>query len=200
MHLRSRGADFRQPIPIPFRRHRFIGRARRADAWLVAWMARRNVLFQRISLGIVFLWFGALKFFPGLSPAEDLATRTLNVLTLGAVPPRVSLVILAAWECAIGLGLILGVAMRATLALLFLQMLGTLMPIALFPHELFSRPFSVPTLEGQYIIKNLVLISAGLSIGSTLQRGAGRDEAQVISLEPISWLEVARPPKKTAGA
>ena len=90
-----------------------------------------------------------------------------------------SILILAVWESLIGLGLILGIYMRATLLLLFVQMMGTITPLALFSSETFIRLPLVPTLEGQYIIKNLVLISAGLVIGATVRGGRlepeGRD-------------------------
>ena len=134
-------------------------------------MARYGIIFLRISMGIVFLWFGALKFFPGLSPAADLATRTIERLTFGLIAPDVSILILAAWESLIGLGLISGYFMRATLLLLFLQMIGTISPLFLFPQEVFNVFPYAPTLEGQYIIKNLVLISAGLVIGATVRGG-----------------------------
>src|SRR3990172_9115307 len=91
----------------------------RVDVPVTNWMARYGILLLRISVGIVFFWFGVLKFFPGVSPAEQLATRTISLLTFGLIPPGVSIVVLAAWECAIGLGLIAGVFMRATLLLLF---------------------------------------------------------------------------------
>src|SRR5258708_21815577 len=97
----------------------------RTDRVIARWMARTGVPILRVSLGVVFFWFGVLKFFPGLSPATELATRTISTLTFGAVPPSVSIYVLAAWESLIGLGLIFGVAMRATRALLFVQMLAT---------------------------------------------------------------------------
>jgi uncharacterized membrane protein YphA (DoxX/SURF4 family) len=134
-------------------------------------MARHGIALLRVSLGVVFFWFGVLKFFPGLSPASELATRTIEMLTFGRVPPAVAINVLAAWEAAIGLGLIFGVALRATLLLLFVQMLGTITPIFLFPELVFTRTPYAPTLEGQYIIKNLVLISAGIVIGATVRGG-----------------------------
>lgn len=144
----------------------------RTDITLTRWMARYGVILLRVSLGSVFFWFGLLKFFPGLSPAQDLATRTISLLTFGLIPPQISLLILATWECLIGLGLVTGVWMRATLLLLFLQMLGTLTPLFFFPTETFTRVPYAPTLEGQYIIKNLVLVSAALVIGATVRGGA----------------------------
>jgi uncharacterized membrane protein YphA (DoxX/SURF4 family) len=148
----------------------------RIDRRITSWMARNGVTAVRISLGIVFLWFGLLKFFPGLSPAQDLAARTIHVLTFGVVPPDVSLPLLAAWECLIGLGLMLGVFLRAVLFLLVTQMLGTLTPLFLFPSEVFVRIPYAPTLEGQYIIKNFVLLSAALVIGATVRGGGLRAE------------------------
>lgn len=141
------------------------------DVRVTRWMARYGVLLLRISLGIIFLWFGALKFFPGLSPAQDLAARTIELLTFGTVHASVSVPLLAAWECLIGLGLLFGVFMRATLLLLAVQMSGTLTPLVLFPSEVFTRFPYAPTMEGQYIIKNAVLISAAIVIGATVRGG-----------------------------
>ncbi len=142
-----------------------------ADPLITRWMARHGIRLIRISLGVVFLWFGALKFFPGMSPAQELAGKTLTVLTAGWLTPAVSVPLLAAWECAIGLGLILSLWPRVTLLLLFLQMSGTILPLFFFPHETFTRIPWAPTLEGQYIIKNLVLISAGIVVGATVRGG-----------------------------
>jgi len=141
------------------------------DVQITDWMARNGIALLRISLGIIFFWFGVLKFFPGLSPAQGLAIKTIEVLTFGMVSPDVSILILASWECLIGLGLIFGWFLRATLLLLFVQMLGTVTPVLLFPAEVFTRIPYAPTLEGQYIIKNLVLISAGIVIGATVRGG-----------------------------
>lgn len=143
-----------------------------ADIRITRLMARYGIVLLRVSLGIIFFWFGVLKFFPGLSPAQDLASRTISVLTFGTVGPEISVPALAAWECVIGLGLITGVWMRAILLLLFMQMLGTLTPVVLFPDEVFMRVPYAPTLEGQYIIKNLVLISAALVVGATVRGGS----------------------------
>ncbi len=148
----------------------------RFDPIITRWMARHGVRLIRISLGIVFFWFGLLKFFPGLSPAEQLAGRTIERLTLGWVTPGLSLPVLALWEVAIGLGLLTGWAKRATLLLLFLQMPGTLLPLFFFPSETFIHFPYAPTLEGQYILKNVVLVSAGIVIGATVRGGRLDDE------------------------
>lgn len=141
------------------------------DFQITNWMARNGITLLRISLGIIFFWFGILKFFPGISPAQGLATKTMDVLTLGMISPEISILLLASWECLIGLGLIFGVFLRATLLLLFVQMFGTVTPVFLFPAEVFTQIPYAPTLEGQYIIKNLVLLSAGIVIGATVRGG-----------------------------
>ena len=143
----------------------------KADVRMTAFMKRYSILFLRISLGVVFFWFGILKFFPGLSPADEIATVTIEQLTFGLIPPNVSIIILAAWETLIGIGLISGKYLRITLFLLFTQMAGTMTPLLLFPAETFTRFPYAPTLEGQYIIKNLVLISAGFVIWATVRGG-----------------------------
>jgi uncharacterized membrane protein YphA (DoxX/SURF4 family) len=150
-----------------------IWRARfdRIDVRLTRWMARYGIVLLRISLGLVFLWFGFLKFFPGLSPAEELVTSTINRLSFGLIPPATAAILVATLETLIGLGLITGLFMRVTLLLLAFQMVGTAMPIFLFPDRVFQIIPFVPTLEGQYIIKNLVLASAGLVIGATVRGG-----------------------------
>lgn len=141
------------------------------DIRVTAWMARRGVTLTRIALGIIFLWFGALKFVPGWSPAADLAARTISRLSFGIIGPVVSLPLLATWESLIGLGLLSGRFMRVTLLLLFLQMPGTMLPLVFFPAETFTVLPYAPTLEGQYIIKNLVLVGAAIVIGATVRGG-----------------------------
>ena len=134
-------------------------------------MARHGVALTRVALGIVFLWFGAIKFVPGWSPAADLAGRTIALLSFGVIGPSIGLPFLAAWESLIGLGLLSGRFLRITLLLLFVQMPGTIMPLFLFPSETFRTFPYAPTLEGQYIIKNLVLVSAAIVIGATVRGG-----------------------------
>jgi uncharacterized membrane protein YkgB len=138
----------------------------RIDASLTGWMARHGLTLMRVSLGVIFFWFGALKLFPNLSPAEDLVRHTIYF-----VDPDLFIPVLAVWEMLIGIGLITGVFMRLTLLLLFLQMPGTALPLLLLPNVCFTVfPFGL-TLEGQYIIKNLVLITAGIVLGSTVRGG-----------------------------
>ena len=150
---------------------RLYARFELTDLRITRWMARHGVWCLRVSLGLVAFWFGLLKFFPGLSPAHSLATDTIREITFGQISPDVSILILAAWECLVGLGLMLGVFMRLILLLLFLQMFGTLMPLFLFPDRVFTHAPYAATLEGQYIIKNFVLISAGIVVGATVRGG-----------------------------
>ena len=141
------------------------------DEGVTRWMARHGILLLRIALGVVFLWFGALKLIPGLSPAQDLAGRTIEALTFGLVPISIALPVLALWEVAIGIGLLTGRWMRITLLLLFVQMAGTVTPLILFQPETFTVFPIAPTLEGQYIIKNIVLVAGAIVIGATVRGG-----------------------------
>ena len=136
------------------------------DRAITGWMARHGLTILRLALGIVFFWFGALKLFPDLSPAEDLVRETTYF-----VDPDWFIPVLAIWEMAIGLGLIFGLFMRVTLLLLFLQMPGTALPLVIKPDLVWTDfPFAL-TLEGQYIIKNLVLVGAGIVLGGTVRGG-----------------------------
>jgi uncharacterized membrane protein YphA (DoxX/SURF4 family) len=148
----------------------------RLDVRITSTLARIAVPTLRIALGVIFLWFGVLSFFPNLSPAETLVGRTIEQLTLGAIRPDVSLPVLAAWESVIGIGLILGRGLRGVLLLLAVQMAGTFTPLLLFPGETFTTFPIAPTLEGQYIIKNIVLIGAAMVVGATV-RGGGLSPA-----------------------
>ena len=136
------------------------------DKKITEWMGKYGLLILRVCLGIIFLWFGVLKFFKGLSPAEELVRNTIYFMD-----PDIFIPILALWESIIGLGLITGKYMRLTLLLLFLQMPGTALPLIILPEKVWTIfPYGL-TLEGQYIIKNLVLISAGLVLGATVRGG-----------------------------
>jgi uncharacterized membrane protein YkgB len=141
------------------------------DQRLASWVARHSVKLLRVSVGIVYLWFGVLKFFPGLSPAQDLAARTIGVLTFGIIQPAVAVPMLATLETIIGLGLVTGLFMRGILLLMLLQMVGAATPLVIFPGETFTYVPFVPTLEGQYIIKNIVLVSAAIVLGGTVRGG-----------------------------
>lgn len=148
------------------RRLPFAATLDRLDARVTGWMGRYGLTMMRIALGVIFFWFGALKLFPGMSPAEELVRNSVPF-----VDPYLFQPVLAVWEMAIGIGLITGLFMRVTLLLLFLQMPGTALPLVITPEACFtSFPFGL-TLEGQYIVKNLALITAGIVLGSTVRGG-----------------------------
>jgi uncharacterized membrane protein YkgB len=149
------------------------------DRRITRWLAEHGLTLLRISIGVIFLWFGVLKFWPNLSPADSLATDTIERLTFGLVDGTLARILLALLETAIGIGLVTGRLMRLTLLLLVGQMLGTVTPLFLFPETTWSQPF-VPTLEGQYILKNIVLVSAALTIGATVRGGGLTDDPGVL--------------------
>jgi uncharacterized membrane protein YkgB len=134
------------------------------DQRIASWMEKYGVRILRIALAAIFIWFGLLKPL-GLSPAADLVKNTVYWL-----PPEVFLPILGWWEVLIGVFLLYRPTIRASLFLLFLQMPGTMLPLVLLPEVCFTKtPFSL-TLEGQYIIKNLVLIGSAIVVGGTVRR------------------------------
>ena len=141
------------------------------DAALAGWMGRHGHRLLRIALGVVFVWFGALKLVPGLSPAEPLVAATAEALDRIAVflPPDLFLRILGVWEVLIGLGFVFRPLLRPAIALLALQMPGTLLPLVLLPELCYTAfPFGL-TLAGQYIVKNVVLVAAALVVGGTVR-------------------------------
>ena len=132
------------------------------DVKLIAFLNRVSLPALQISLGIIFIWFGVLKIF-GDSPANDLITKTIYWFD-----PAIFIPVLGVWEAAIGICLIVPAFIRVGLFLLALQMPGTFLPLILLPEVCFqSIPFDL-TLEGQYIIKNLVLIGAAIVVGGRL--------------------------------
>ncbi|MGH8776976.1 MAG: DoxX family protein [Jiangellaceae bacterium] len=137
--------------------------ARRVQHRMTAWLARYSIVVLRISLGLVFLGFGMLKFFPGASPAEELAVRTLDTLSLGILSGDVALRVSALAECFIGLTLITGKLLRTGLAVLAVSLVGIMSPVVLFFGDLFP---GAPTLEAQYVLKDIVLVAAGMVIAA----------------------------------
>ena len=134
------------------------------DRQIAGWMRQYGVLILRYSLGIVFIWFGALKPL-GMSPAEELVRNTVYF-----VDEDFFLIVLGVWEVLIGIGLLFRPMLRLAILLLFLQMPGTMLPLVLLPEVCFTQfPIGL-TMEGQYIIKNLVLIGAGLVVGGTVRQ------------------------------
>lgn len=133
-------------------------------------MSKHAVSILRYAMATIFIWFGALKLLPGVSPAETLAGRTLSAMTFGLLQPKVSLPLLAVFEMTIGFGFAFARNLRSTIVLLMMHMAGTLTPFLFFPHETMSS-FGVPTMTGQYILKNMVFIAVGfVMIGSLKSR------------------------------
>ncbi len=137
---------------------------RTATGALERLLAAHSITALRISLGLIFAYFGMLKFFPGASPAEALATRTIDILTLGMVPAGVALLMTAVIETFVGLSLITGVGLRVGLVVLYGALAGIMSPLVLFPGDLFDGV--VPTLEAQYILKNVVVACAGAVVAA----------------------------------
>lgn len=118
----------------------------------------------RISLGIIFLWYGMLKFFPELSPAEDLAINTINWMFNGLISSEISIKLLALWEVLVGIGFILGVYTRYITILFLIHMVLTFLPLFIFPELSFTNAPYAFTIVGQYIVKNIVFILVGFLI------------------------------------
>ena len=139
----------------------------RLDTSINRWLVVNSIVILRVCLGLVFLGFGFLKFFPGISPIEDLATRTTVVLTLGQVTGHAAMNLVAGLECIIGVCFISGRFLRVGVWLMAAQMIGAMSPLVFFPGELFPGPLHAPSLAAQYIIKDIILIAAGMVIAST---------------------------------
>lgn len=141
----------------------------RLDQVLVGFMSAYGIHVLRWALAIVYLWFGGLKLI-NASPVSDLVAQTVFWL-----PPRMALVFIGVWEVLIGFGLLFThpFILRVTLFLLWLQVAGTFQVFFLTPQAAFQggNPL-LPTIEGQYTIKNLVIIAAGLVIGSKVRRAS----------------------------
>lgn len=114
----------------------------------------------RLSLGLVIAGFGALKFFPGASPAEGLVMQTTEALTFGLVDGRPAVLATAAIELVLGLSLLTRRFMRPGLVLMAGWLAGILSPVLLFPGEMF--PGGLPTLAAQYVLKDVILAAAWL--------------------------------------
>ena len=133
------------------------------DNFISGTMNTYGILFLRYSVGIIFVWFGFLKPL-GISPAQDLVANTVYWFE-----DKMSFVkFLGWWEVVIGLTMIYKPLIKVSIFLLFIQMPGTFLPLILLPEVCFTKfPFGL-TLEGQYIVKNLIIISSALVIGGTL--------------------------------
>jgi len=132
-----------------------------------SWMERQGYRLMRVAMGIVFIWFAVLKPL-GMSPAEALVARAT-----AWIPVPGFLYILTAWEITIGVCFLVKRWNRWAVVLLLFHMPGTLLPLITLRDETFVRFPFVLTLEGQYIIKNLVLIAAGIILGGKIPHRLG---------------------------
>lgn len=138
-------------------------KAKNLDDTIVELMGRIGMPFLRIGIGVIFIWFGLLKPL-GLSPAAELLAKTVYWWTPEIVVPA-----LGWWEVAIGVTFLIPKLTRVAIFLLAVQMPGTFLPLVFLPEVCFTVfPWGL-TLEGQYIVKNLVIIGAALVIGSTIE-------------------------------
>lgn len=137
----------------------------RVDRRMVWFMTTFGIRILRVCLGIVFVWFGLLKVI-GKSPVAELVAQTVYW-----VSPQAFVPFLGVWEMVVGIGLLCSFATRLVLLLFWLQMAGTLLVLVLRPDMAFQggNPFLL-TVEGEFVIKNLVLIAAGLVVGGTVRR------------------------------
>lgn len=124
-------------------------------------LVAHSIVVLRVSLGLVFLGFGVLKFYPGLSPAEAIASATLDRLTFGLVSGHAAVLLTAVTETVIGLTLVSGRFLRVGLVVLGGALIGIMSPLALFTAELFPHG---PTLMGQYVLKDVVLAASALVV------------------------------------
>ena len=135
------------------------------DIFISKYMSTYGILLLRYSLAMIFIWFGLLKPF-GISPAQELVENTVYWFDDKATFVK----FLGWWEVAIGVTICFRPLIRISIFLLFLQMPGTFLPLVLLPEVCFTDfPYGL-TLEGQYIVKNLIIISSALVIGGTVRK------------------------------
>ncbi len=130
-----------------------------------------SIAALRIAIGATFLGFGVLKYFPGVSPAQNLTEATTHILFLGLVPGSVAILMIATLECFIGICLLTARWVRLAIWLLAIELVGILSPVILLPGRLFAGPHHAPTLEGQYVLKDIILVAAGLVVAAGTFRG-----------------------------
>lgn len=128
------------------------------------WLADHSIDVLRISLGVVILGFGALKFFPGVSPAEGLVEATVDTLTLGLIDGRLAVVTTAVIEVLLGLALVTGRFLKPAMVVFAGWIAGVMAPLVLFFGEMF--PAGGPTLEAQYVLKDVVFLAAGMVVAA----------------------------------
>ena len=137
--------------------------ASRIDHAIINFMRRASIPAARIAIAIVFIWFGALKVI-GVSPASTLVGNLL-AKTMPLIPAGIFVVSFGVFEMIIGFAFLLPRLDRIAIGFLAVHLCMTFLPLVLLPHEVWTGWF-IPTLEGQYIIKNLVIAAAAMSIAA----------------------------------
>ena len=138
------------------------------DRRIAGFMRHWGVMALRVALAVIFVWFGALKPL-GLSPAESMVRGTVQWLPI--FDPGTWVIVIGWWEMAIGATFLFHRTVRIAIALLALQMAGTFMPLVMLPHVVYQpgqAPYAL-TIEGQYVVKNLIIIAAALVVGGTVR-------------------------------
>ncbi|RZV16179.1 DoxX family membrane protein [Aliarcobacter butzleri] len=125
---------------------------------------QNTIKLMRLSLGIIFVWYGMLKFFPTLSPAEDLAIKTIDIMFFHLIDGNLSIKLLAILEVAIGIGFLSGYFTKLVTIIFLGHMLCTFAPLFILPELSFTHAPYAFTLVGQYIVKNIVFILVGVMI------------------------------------
>jgi putative oxidoreductase len=134
-------------------------------------LVKHSITALRIALGLVFFGFGILKYFPGVSPAQNVTEATTHILFLGLIPGAVAIKMIATLECLIGACLLSNRWMRLAVWLLGIEFIGILSPIFLLPARLFAGPHHAPTLLGQYCLKDIILVAGALVVTAGSFRG-----------------------------
>ena len=140
---------------------------------LAAFLTRHSVAILRVSIGLVFVVFASFKYVSGASPAQDLAIATVDKLTLGMVTGHSALLFTALTETIIGITLLTGRFVKVGLCVMAMAMVGILSPLVLFPGQMWGD--HGPTLTGQYVFKDLVLVAGAMvvaahALGARLRR------------------------------
>ena len=125
---------------------------------------QNTIKLMRLSLGIIFVWYGMLKFFPTLSPAEDLAIKTIDIMFFHLLDETLSIKLLAILEVGIGLGFLSGFYTKVVTIIFLSHMVCTFAPLFILPELSFNQAPYAFTLVGQYIVKNIVFILVGVLI------------------------------------
>jgi putative oxidoreductase len=152
----------------------------RFDETAIGFVRKHGILVLRIAVAVVFIWFGALKVF-GVSPVADLVARALPFL-----PPDVAVKGMGVLELLIGAGLLSGWAIRVTMLIFFVQMLGTFLILVFEPDQSFQHgnPLLLSVL-GEFVVKNLVLIAAGIVIASAITPARPREPVAQMLTEKL---------------